>query len=84
MESGQDVPEDAHWHIETLKSPQHRLEAHKRLKYLTLMPKLALCCLLLDWLYLGYRILLVAKAPRVDKSSYIVLLIETFFTSRSP
>ena len=64
QEVGLSHTENAHWHIETLKGPQHRLEAQRRLDYLTLMPKLALCCLVLDWLYLGYRMVLVANAPK--------------------
>ena len=83
MESKREVDvshtEDTYWHIETLKSPQHQLEAQRRLEYLTLVPKLALCCLLLDWLYMGYRMVLVARAPRVDKSAYVVLSIEIGF-----
>lgn len=81
QEVGLSQTEDAHWHIETLKSPQHQLEARRRLQYVTLMPKLALCCLILDWLYLGYRIVLVTRAPRVDKSAYVVLSIEIGFAA---
>ena len=87
MERRQEVDlsdtENAHWHIETLKGSEHRLEAQRRLDYLTLMPKLALCCLLLDWLYLGYRMVLVAKAPKADKSAYLVLSIEIGFAGKS-
>lgn len=83
MESSQDAvvtqAEDALSRIETLKSSEHQKEAHRRLEYLMVVPKLALCCLLLDWLYLGYRILLVTKAPRVETSAYVVLSIEICF-----
>lgn len=87
MESSQDAvvtqAEDALSRIETLKSSEHQKEAYRRLEYLTLVPKLALCCLLLDGLYLGYRILLVTKAPRVETSAYVVLSIEICFAGES-
>lgn len=67
---------DAQWHIETLSSPEHQPEAHGRLEYLNLMPKLALFCLLSEWLYLGYRIFLATKAPSVQTSAYVFLSIE--------
>lgn len=67
---------DAQWHIETLSSPEHQPEAHGRLEYLSLMPKLALFCLLSEWLYLGYRIFLATKAPSAQTSAYVFLSIE--------
>lgn len=88
MESGKDVVgsqrEDAQWRFETLKGPEHQVEAHRRLEYLTLMPKLALCCLLSDWIYLGYRVLLVTKASTVERSAYVVLSLEICFAGKSP
>ena len=88
MESSKDLvvsqTEDAQWRFETLKGPEHQVEAHRRLEYLRLMPKLALCCLLSDWLYLGYRIILVTKALRVERSAYVVLSIEICFADKSP
>ena len=50
-------------------SPEHHSEALGRLNFLTLMPKLALCYLVSDWLYLGYRILLDTKTPWVGESA---------------
>ena len=88
MESSKDLivsqTEDAQWRLETLKGPEHQAEAHRRLEYLTLMPKLALFCILSDWLYLGCRILLVTKAPSVERSAYVVLSIEICFAGKSP
>lgn len=87
MKSSQDVSvahtKDGQSRIEPLDSPEHQAEALRRLNYLTLMPKLALCCLLSDWLYLGYRLLLVTRASRVGKPAYVVLSIEICFAGRS-
>lgn len=74
---------DGQWHIETLRYPEHQSEAQRRFEYLRLMPKLALCCLLSDWLYLGYRILLVSQAPSMESSAYIVLSLEICFAGKS-
>ena len=71
------------WHIETLKSPEHQSEAHRRLEYLKLMPKLALFCLLSDCLYLGYRVLLAVQAPSAKTSVYILLVMEICFAGIS-
>ena len=88
MESSRDLgvsqTEDAQWRVETLQGPEYQVEAHRRHDYLTLMPKLALCCLLTDLLYLGYRIFLVTKAPSVERSAYVVLSIEICFAGKSP
>ena len=88
MKSSQDAAvahtRDEQWRIETLNSPEHHSEALRRLNFLTLMPKLALCCLVSDWLYLGYRIVLVTKAPMVGRSAYVVLSIEICFAGMSP
>ena len=87
MKSSQDVGvahnKDGQWRIEPLDSPEHQAEALRRLNYLTLIPKLALCCLVSDWLYLAYRLLLVTRAPRVGKPAYVVLSIEICFAGKS-
>ena len=86
MESGHDgvvsQMKDAEWHIETLKSPEHQSEAHRRLEYMRLMPKLALFCLLSDWLYLDYRVLLAIQSPRVEFSAYVFLAMEICFAGK--
>lgn len=74
---------DEQWHIETLKSPEHQTEAHRRLEYLQLMPKLALFCLLSDCLYLGYRVILAFRAPRANFSVYVLLAMEICFAGIS-
>lgn len=74
---------DAAWHIETLGDPEHLSDAHKRLDYLNLMPKLALFCLVSEWLYLGYRIFLATKAPDAQTSAYVFLSIEVCAAGQS-
>lgn len=74
---------DGQWHIETLRDPEHQSEAQRRFEYLRLMPKLALYCLLSDWLYLGYRILIVTQASSMEPSASIVLSLEICFAGKS-
>ena len=69
---------DAQWRVEKLQDPEHQVEAHRQLEYL------AMCYLFSDWLYLGYRIFLVTKAPRVERSAYVVLSIDICFAAKSP
>ena len=74
---------DEQWHIETLESPQNQSEALKRYEYLSLMPKLALFCLLSDFLYLGYRVFLVIQAASARVSVYVLLAMEICFAGVS-
>lgn len=71
--------EDTKWHIETVKGSEHQIEACRRLEYLMLAPKLALFCLLSDWLYLGCRMFMASKAAVVGPAALVVLSIEVCF-----
>ena len=55
--------------------------AHQRLKYLTLMPRLGLWCIIADSFYLSFRIFFTRRQPSPPLAAFIFLFIEATYIS---